>query len=279
MPLIESCAGRFGQLHPDVRIILVPRGSELGLDDLHRKKVHIAMVSSLLRPRASDEFPVTVARSSIVMIYNKRNPMRERIQDRGVTVSELQKIYSAGKISSWSMGTGDSIELHPYARGDLAGATGVLAGFLYLDKNEIIGIPVIGEDEMIQIVQRDSLALGYCNINAAFDMQTYEKRKDIELLPIDLNQNGILEPREELCSDLFDFTRDVCRAAYPHLLTRNLYLVVEDPPGNDVALEFIRYVLTDGRRFADSLGYPPISEEVRDYEMYRLEKRLNNISD
>lgn len=194
------------------------------------------------------------------------------IQEHGLTIRDLQRIFTRPGETTWDefLVRKDRSPLHAYTRSDPCGTAEVVADFLYLTRDDLHGIAADGEYQMIDAVLRDSLALGYCNFNEAFDLEKGVPSPGLEFLPVDLNMNGSIEPREAICSDLDGFQNSICINTYPFKFSRNLYLVALSKPQDVLAQAFLYFCLTDGQFFVKKLGYSEIPSSLIEYHLYLL---------
>ena len=280
-PLIQACADSFSQMYPHVDITVTPLGSELALRHLANGKCDLAMVSRPISGSWEEElFALPVARTGVAFVFNKLNPYRDNILEHGLTVQDMQKVYYGEKDPSWDRFLGRN-QKHPHqasTRADRCGTLEVLADFLYLDPSEMKGRPVEGEYRMIESVLKDSLALGYCNMSEAFDLHTGDRLEGLEFLPLDLNVNGSIEPREAICTNLSDFQNSICNNTYPFKLSRDLSLVSLKAPQGELETAFFQFILTDGQALVKQLGYSALSPSIINYNLYRMRKNKGTLS-
>jgi len=60
------------------------------------------------------------------------------------------------------------------------------------------------------------------------------------------------------------------RVVYPHPPARNLHLVTKDK-FTGVTKEFVKWILTDGQNYVEEVGYVPLSEDVINEQLKKLE--------
>ena len=276
VPFIRECGLGFNAVQADPLVKVSPAGSGIAIHRLQRGEIDIALVS---RPLTSEEenaglLAYAVARTGVVVIINSGNPQIDRIFSHGLSTADLRKIFTSSQTHYWKdfLVTQDEFPVHHYHRADSSGAAELFSGFLYIDPYEMQGFPVIGEDQMVRAVQEDEYGIGYANVSDVFDLETGEVRPGLALMPVDLDENGSIEPREALCTKLSDFQDAICKTTYPYLLSRNLYMVVTDRRGQGAIGEFIEWVVRNGAEIADKQGYAPVPSSLADYNLYRLEK-------
>jgi phosphate transport system substrate-binding protein len=212
-PFIQVCADSFRLANPDAVFQVNTTGHDSAIFNLESGNIDMAMISRKLGEREErDYFAMAVAKTGIVLIFNSHNPFKNEILTHGFTISDLQIAFSGNEILFWDkkIKLGKNTPVNVYIRKEQSGAAEVLADFLFMNPSDFKGIEVTGENEMIAAIQKDSLGLGFCNINDAFDLNSKERLPSLEFLPLDLNMNGSIEDREKICSNLDDFQNSLC---------------------------------------------------------------------
>lgn len=272
-PFIQTCADSFRLNDPAATIHVIPAGHDFAIHALEDDRIDLAMISRKLgQKEEQDYFALAVAKTGIVLIFNTMNPCKDQILMHGMTISDLQVAFSGKNTIFWDnlIKRGKTMPVNIYIRKDQSGAAEVLADFLFMETTEFNGTAVNGENEMIAAIQKDSMGLGFCNINDAFDLSTRDRKESLEFLPLDLNMNGSIEEREKICSNLDEFQNSICHNTYPYKLSRNLYLVAKNKPSDALTLAFLDYILSEGQRFIIPMGYSEISGSLIKYNRYLL---------
>lgn len=272
-PFIQACAEDFARSRPGAEISVIPMSHDSALQMLYDRRCDVAMISRPLKPDEEDLFAIPVAKTGVVFVFNRHNPLRSQIMLQGLTISDLQNIYTSREMKTWDafLRNRGATDLHHYYRADPSGVGEVVARFLFLEPGEITGVAVVGENEMIRAVCLDTLGLGFCNVNEAFDLNTGQKLEDLEFLPLDLNMSRDIEDREQICTQLDDFLQSICMNTYPHKLSRNLYLVAPEKPENPLLLDFLNFMITTGQNKLAPMGYTPLPASLARYNRYLLD--------
>jgi ABC-type phosphate transport system substrate-binding protein len=147
-----------------------------------------------------------------------------------------------------------------YTRADESGAAVIWANFLWKESPDLKGIKVVGDDEMIRSIQENPLGIGYCNFSYAFDSATGERLKDIQVLPIDLDFDNIIDKKEIPFSNINKAHRGLWLGYYPKNLTRELTFGSIGKPTDQVVLEFLNYTLTTGQAAVGSSGFCELND-------------------
>ena len=258
MPAAINWASEFQKLYPQVKVKVYTKGTGAGIKDLIDKKASIAMISREASPEENNGilWKLSVARDGVGMIINSKNPWLKEILARGFTQAELVKIFTSDKPLKWNdfIKTAEAKPINTYDRADNSGAAEVLANFLFCTQDDLIGKGCEGDPGMIKSISEDIYGLGFCNLNFAFDGKMKNRIPEIQILPIDMNNNGKVDKKEEIALNLLDFERNVWAGKYPRCLCRHLYLATLEKPVDPVVIEFLKFTQTHGQEIVTTSG-------------------------
>ena len=130
---------------------------------------------------------------------------------------------------------------------------------------------VYGDPGLAEAVKKDTLGIGFNNINYAYDSKTKLEVEDLKVVPIDLNGNGQIDEDEDFYDSRDSIVNAIATGRYPSPPARMLHLVSNGRPGRKVVLEFIRWILTDGQKYVAEAGYINLTDEKIAEELKRLE--------
>jgi phosphate transport system substrate-binding protein len=263
-PLVRKWSSDFIKLHPGVKIEIIANGTGQGINDLLGKRCQLAMIS---RPLTDEEqsdsiWIIPVAKAGVAPVINQRNPFFKRILEHGIDPQKLIKLYIGGQQMTWGdlLDTVSKEKVIIYTRADDSGAAAVWADFLWKERNDLKGIKVTGDEEMINSIQGNVLALGYCNFSYAFDSVTGERINDIQVFPIDLDFDKSIDKKELPFSNIKKAHRGIWLGYYPKNLTRELTFGSIGKPTDQVILEFLRYTLTVGQSLVGKSGFCELND-------------------
>jgi phosphate transport system substrate-binding protein len=248
----------FQKTHPYVKFKLNVNGSGQGLRDILAGNVDLAMISEEI-PKRKDSllWIAPVARLGVVPVISAKNPYLKEIMEEGITRDNLIDLFSGRNTKTWSDLSGkpgkDPVKV--YIRGDSAGSTGTLARYLWINRKEIKGTPVMGEKELVNQVKDDPLALSYCNFIYAFDPGKKAFLDDLKVVPINLFGKEKLGTNAKLFDSYEHLQRAMWLGRYPCSLIRNLYLVSNGKPRTREMVDFMYWIVTDGQHFVPENGY------------------------
>jgi phosphate transport system substrate-binding protein len=257
-PLAKRWADDFMNKYPNVKIGITTVGTGQGIISLIDKKVDLAMIS---RPLSAEEYEagvwtIPVAKDGVAAITNQKNPYIDRILRQGLSPDEFQIVFTSDKPVLWSdlldtAGTGKAIV---YSRADESGAAEMIAGFIFREQSDLKGIKVTGDEEMIRSIQKEPLAIGFCNFSFAFDISTGERTENIQIIPFDLDYDNKIDRKEIPFENLEVAHRSVWLGFYPESLCRDLSIGSLGKPSDPVILEFLYFILTEGQESVKESG-------------------------
>jgi phosphate transport system substrate-binding protein len=273
-PMTVKWAEEFKKLHPKVKIDLSAGGAGKGMTDALSKMVDIGMVSREIYAEELKKgaFATAVAKDAVVATINALNPKLTEILARGLKKDAANNIWISGKYKTWGQAIGikSTAPIHVYTRSDACGAAESWAKYFGKKQEDLLGIGVFGDPGLAQAVKKDQLGIGYNNICYAYDAKTKQPNEGIRILPIDLNNNGKIDPNEDFYNTLPEIVNAIASGKYPSPPARYLYFVTSGKPTKKVLIEFIKWVLTDGQQYVNEVGYINPPKE-------KLEKELTKV--
>ncbi len=273
-PLISKLADDFMLIHPGVKIEVSKIGTGEGITSLLEGKCQLAMIS---RPLTDEEvnagiWVISVAKDGVAPIINKKNPHIEKLLNQGISPDEFLHMFSSGKQISWGevLDTNAKDKVTVYTRADESGAAEIWAAFMYKKATDLKGIGVSGDDEMIKSIQENPLSIGFCNFSYAFDIVTGERKKDIQIIPVDLDFDNKIDRVEVPFKNLEEAHRSLWLGFFPDQLCRELTLGSIGKPTDPVIVEFLYYVLGEGQSGIKKIGFCPLNDVYIKYSLEYL---------
>jgi phosphate transport system substrate-binding protein len=273
-PMMVRWSEEFQELHPLVTFDISAGGAGKGMADALAGAVDIGMVSREIYVEEMDRgaFWVSVAIDAVFPTVNENNPVWEDLRQKGITQETLADIFISGEIKTWGqvVGRADVTDpIHVFTRSDACGAAATWANYLGGSQEDLLGVGVYGDPGLLDAVIKDRLSIGFNNLNYAFDMETSIPVAGARVVPIDLNQNGQVDPNE-LYETKEMATNAVKTGYYPSPPARRLNLVTQGKP-SPLVKTFIIWVLTEGQTYLDEAGYIALSEASLQEELKKLE--------
>jgi glycine cleavage system H lipoate-binding protein/ABC-type phosphate transport system substrate-binding protein len=214
---------------------------------------------------------VPVGRDIIVPVINSRNPFADEICKQGISTEIFARLFENPDSKKWGtlLKNNQNVPVNYYWINDKSIKSG-LVEFLKTDMVKFTGIEVKNEEEIISAIQKDPYAIGFCKMINIVDLNSQKIVKNIRLLPIDRNGNGIIDYNEKIYDDFDAFSRGVWIGKYPKALFSNIYSISSNQPKNENEIAFLKWVLTEGQQFLYNSGYSDLLITERQITVDRL---------
>lgn len=273
-PMAVKWAEEFKKLHPKVKIDLSAGGAGKGITDALSKMVDIGMVSREINPEELKKgaYHIAVTKDAVVATLSAKNPNLTDILTHGLKKDAALNVFITGKYKTWGQATGtkSNIPLRVYTRSDACGAGESWAKYFGMKQEDLLGVGVYGDPGLALAVSRDPQGIGYNNIGYAYDAKTKQPNPGIKIVPLDLNNNGKIDPDENFYGTLDQLVTAIASGKYPSPPARDLYFVTSGKPTKKVLVEFIKWVLTDGQKYVHEAGYINLSKDKLDKELAKI---------
>ena len=274
-PLTVKWGQEFQKIHSKVIINISAGGAGKGMADALSKMVDLGMYSKEVSPeeKAKGAWYIAVSKDAVLPTINTANPVIRELIANGLTKQKFFDIFISGKIKTWGEATGtrSNIKLESFTRSDACGAAEMWAKYLQGKKQEDLqGLGVNGDPGVADAIRRNAGGIGYNNLNSIYDMDTRKPYQGIEVIPLDMNGNGKIDPEENFSGSLDQVMNAIRNGVYPSPPARNLYLVSAGKPANKEVLAFLNWILTDGQKYLSEAGYVQVSPDELEAGLEKL---------
>jgi phosphate transport system substrate-binding protein len=264
-PMMLRWSEEYTKLHPKVIFDISAGGAGKGMTDALGGLVDIGMVSRKITTSEEEKgaYWVAVTKDAVVATANKNNPVLTTLKTNGLTRDVFEKIYINSSITTWGQatGTGASDKINVYSRADASGAGEAWALYLGNYKQEKLrGVGVNGDPGIAEAVKKDNLGIGYNNLNFAYDLNTRKPIEGIEIIPIDINGKGKIDPEENFYGTLDELSNAIGSGKYPEPPAKDLHFVTKGKP-TGIVQDFIKWTLTDGQKYIPESGYVVLPQD------------------
>jgi phosphate transport system substrate-binding protein len=217
-------------------------------------------------------FPIGVAIDAVVPTLNAKNPLLNELLQKGLTRQMATALWMNEKNLTWEffLGKQGNTSAHVYTRSDACGAAETFAAWMDGKQEDLTGTAVFGDPGLAMAVQKDLLGTGFNNLGYAYDEKTRKPNQDLVIFPIDVNENGQIDPEESFYDTKDQVIEAIANGKYPSPPARELYLVSKGKPEKKEVLAFLEYILTKGQELNVPVGYIAISQE-------KLQNSLNKL--
>ena len=137
-------------------------------------------------------------------------------------------------------------------------------------QEDLQGLGVNGDPGVADAVRKNIEGIGYNNLGFIYEMQTRKIYPGLDVIPIDLNENGIIDANENFYGTMDGVIKAINEGVYPSPPARDLYLVSGGKPVNKLVLTFLQWILNDGQKFVNEAGYVMIHPEKIKTELLKL---------
>lgn len=273
-PLVVKWSEEYKKVHPEVRFNISAGGAGKGMADALSGTVDLGMFSREISEaeKAKGVWWVDVTKDAVIPTINKNNPVTAELYKRGLTRNEFRKIYVTGELTNWKQLGGISIDqaVNVFTRSDACGAAETWAAYLDAHQEDLKGVGVFGDPGLADAVVKDANGVGYNNTIYLYNQKTGQKNDGIEIIPIDVNENGQLDPDENFYDSFPKVLSAIAEGKYPSPPARELYLVAKGKPTKQATLDFLQWVVTKGQAFVPEAGYVPLPQEKLNADLAKL---------
>ena len=264
-PLAVKWTEEYQKIHPEIRFNVSGGGAGKGMADALAGTVDLGMFSREISQEEINQgvWWVGLTIDAVVPTINVQNPFLNDIKQKGLSKEDFKSIFIDGNVKSWGqlLQKDQDEKIVIYTRSDACGAAETWAKYLGGKQEDLLGIGIYGDPGLADAVAQDKLGVGFNNTIFAYDIITGKKRPGMEIIPIDINGNGKIDPEEDFYETFDGVLKAIADGVYPSPPARELYFVSKGKPQKQATLDFIQWVLTDGQKFVKEAGYVPIDQE------------------
>ena len=276
-PMAVKWAEEFRKLHPRVRFDISAGGAGKGIADALADMVDIGMVSREIHPleiRKGAWF-IAVTKDAVVPVINQTNPHVKELLKKGIRKTDFARIWLNEEPPTWNelVGNRGSSQVHVYTRSDSCGAAETWAQYFGKNQEDLLGIGVFGDPGLNEAVRKDALGIGFNNINYAYDASSLKPMAGTAVLPIDLDENGKIDPEENFYGNRDAIIKAIAEDKYPSPPARDLYFVCKGQPQKQLVTAFMKWILNEGQKFVGQAGYIALSKAKISLGLSRIGQR------
>lgn len=271
-PLVVKWTEEYQKLNPEVRFNISGGGAGKGMADALAGAVDLGMFSRDIsdEEKAKNVWWVGLTIDAVVPTISDQNPYLDRIRQNGMSRESFAQIFIEGQPVTWGFmldvaGSENDI-VSVLTRSDACDAAETWAKYLGGKQEDLKGIGIFGDPGLAEAVTKDKLSIGYNNTAYAYDIKTGKKRPGLEVVPIDINGNGLVDADEDFYSNFTTVLQAIATGVYPSPPARELYFVANGKPTKKTTLNFIEWCLTEGQQYVAEAGYVPLDKtKIEEY--------------
>jgi phosphate transport system substrate-binding protein len=279
-PMVVRWADEYKKVAPGVRFDISAGGAGKGMTDALSNIVDVGMVSREVQQVEKDKgaFPIAVTKDAVVPTFNETNPFIELVLKAGMKKQAFIDLWITGKPLKWreiypeikSSDKAYDMAVNVFTRSDACGAAETWAAYMGQKQENLKGIAVYGDPGLAEAVRKDVFGIGFNNVNYAYDSTTKKQVAGLKMIPIDLNENGKIDPEENFYNNRDSIVQAIAKNIYPSPPARDLYFVTKDKPTKPELIKFIVWTLTEGQKYVPEAGYINLSDEKLQSEISKI---------
>ena len=273
-PLTIRWAEEFNKHYPGVRIDISAGGAGKGLTDALTGAVDLGMFSREIMPAEKEKgiWWVALTKDAVLPTISTKNPVINILKKRGLTRQNFIDIFIKQTLTNWGtvVNAGILDKINVYTRSDACGAAGTWAQYLGKLQENLNGVGVYGDPGLADAVKNDPFGIGYNNTIYIYDQTTKKKYKGLDVIPIDINENGQIDEEENFYDSMDKIMNAIASGQYPSPPARDLYFVAKEKPNKEIVVRFLYWILTDGQAYVTEAGYVPLNKLKIDKELDKL---------
>jgi len=273
-PMTVKWAEEFQKQYPAVRIDISAGGAGKGMTDVLSGMVDLAMFSREVYQVEIDKgaWFIAVTKDAVLPTISSQNPVVNEILEKGFTQEIFKEIYLSGNIHTWGefLELPDQNKINVYTRSDACGAAEVWGKYLGKNQESLLGVGVFGDPGIADAVKNDKYGIGFNNVIYAFDINSRKKYEGMEIIPIDLNSNRLIDAEENFYGSLDSIMHAIQTGRYPSPPARDLYFVSKGKPSDPMIITFLNWILSDGQQYVHEGGYVQLPDEKINNEKLKL---------
>lgn len=270
-PLANVWAQEFHKEHPGVRFNVSAGGAGKGMADVLVGAVDLGMFSREITQIEKDKgvWWVSVTKDAVVPTISSKNPILAQLKTEGLKREELAHYFLQDGRKTWK---NTAYEVNVFTRSDAAGAADTWAQYLgAAGQDGLKGIAVFGDPGLADAVKKDARAIGFNNIIYIYDLNSGKKYPGIDVVPIDVNENGKIDPEENFYDTMNEMTDAIIDGRYPSPPARELYFISNGAPKKPEVRAFLNWVVTKGQDYVQENGYILLSKSIMDEQVQKLQ--------
>jgi len=272
-PMTTKWVEEFQKQYPKIRIDVSAGGAGKGMTDALARMVDLGMFSREVSEAeaAQGAWKIAVTKDAVLCTINADNPALPQLKSRGMKKSDFQRIFLSDITHNWSEIYPEVVAgMHVFTRSDACGAAEIWGKYLGKNQEGLKGIGVFGDPGIADAVKKDRLGIGYNNVGYAYDAATRKKLAGIEIVPIDINEDGQISADENIYEILDQVMAGIAEGKYPSPPVRPLYFVANGKPEKKEVILFLKWILMEGQKYVGEAGYVQLSPEMFQEQLDKL---------
>jgi phosphate transport system substrate-binding protein len=265
-PIIEKWIFEFKKSYPNVNVYLAPLGSQAS-DSANLKITSHDIGKSDLK---DEDNYVAVAKYGLMSIANTKSPLVPYYKNKGLQEKDINELFftdNSDKNKNYVVYTREKKSCAPIS----------FAAYYGHSFSDLSGIKVPGDDkDLLAALKKDSLGISYNNLGYVYNTRTRKLVEGIAVLPVDLNQNGKIDPDENFYATLDEVIKKYENTQSKLLATEDVNIIYSKvSPTPNIAV-FLNWVLNEGQKYNHEVGFLNFNTGELDRQKIALKNNVQN---
>ena len=265
-PLIDACATAFMQENNDIMVNVTPLKDQ-SIDDMVAAPGHLAFVTKdhMKGVDPQSKRIIVIGREVYVPVMNADNPYRDLVMQQGISPAEFAAIYAGEQPSTWNtvLANNSNLPVHAF-RVDDPSFTTYLNDFLHTEGEAIRGNVMESCEAVMQSVQSDRNAIGFCTLTQLKQMETAGTALPVAMVPVDLNDNNELDHFEAIYASVADLSRGIWIGKYTGTLYSRIFALADAATFGGAGQELVSWIIANGNEVLADNGYATLMDNERE---------------
>lgn len=265
VPLGRSLADAFPSADLNIKVSMTRVGKDT-LGSWLQEEGHMALVTKeYLEGIDPGSIRLSViGREIYIPVMNPKNPCREIILQSGIAPEEFAGIYASQDELTWGALVGNECTsaVHPYRIEDPS-FMGYLAQFTGMESERLGGEVKESCSDVFSAVRSDPRAVGFCTLTQLMEMEKEGGAEGVIMIPVDINENGQIDPFEQVYGGVDELARGIWIGKYPAALYSRIYAVSRKNATAEPEHALIHWLVTDGQDHLAEAGFSSLLENER----------------
>jgi glycine cleavage system H lipoate-binding protein/ABC-type phosphate transport system substrate-binding protein len=197
---------------------------------------------------------MVIGRNPVVPVASIDNPQLEKIKETG-----LSELKCSSMLGGYNPGVFNGILIQ-----DEPSVIAITGKFCGLSESSLAGSRFGDIDELSSLLKANPEALAFVRLSDLLTSDKSSIKEGFAIVPVDINNNGKIDPFEDVYESSSAFLRGVWLGKYPRGLVEHLYLLSENPPSDEEEASFLAYLVLNGNKTLIASGYSsPVPGETQ----------------
>jgi ABC-type phosphate transport system substrate-binding protein len=251
-PIVAKWINEYKKINPNANISLFL--NKQNADSLNLKIIASAPLSENIS--SGDQY-IIVNRYALLPVINSSNPDFQNVYRKGFSENDFKKNFFIDSAFIFEPNTNKQISYNVYVPVEQAGASRTFAEFFGFKPSEIKGKKINGDEKyLVSAIQKDYKGLTFNYPGYLYDLKNRLPLPGIEILPVDINNNGTLDKDEKAIAnldELIKFLED--KNGINNIPVGNIGFIVNSKNVNPDLKGFIEWVTTEGQKYNHEYGF------------------------